>query len=52
MKQRKEGIFHIFLKGGCANIRSGEAKGEMQRERRLFEIEKRCFQRNGKIKKG
>ena len=44
MKQRKEGIFHIFLKGGCANIRSGEAKGgEMQRERRLFEIEKRVF---------
>lgn len=27
LKQRKEGIFHIFLKGGCANIRSGEAKG-------------------------
>lgn len=26
LKQRKEGIFHIFLKGGCANIRSGEAK--------------------------
>ena len=23
----KEGIFHIFLKGRCANIKSGNAKG-------------------------
>ncbi len=51
LKQRKEGIFHIFLKGRMCEYkkRRGEG-GEMQRERRLFEIEKRSFSKERKNK--